>query len=647
MPSLEWIGKDKVINHHLEVPFRTLEHKYSYDENGQHLEDNGSENMIIHGDNLEALKSLLPRFEGKIKCIYIDPPYNTGNEKWVYNDNVNDPKIRKWLGEVVGKEGEDLSRHDKWLCMMCPRLRLLQKLLAPDGTLAISINHFEVSNLLAICKEIFSAQQVQTVSVQTSGGKPSAGFNISNEYLIFVTPNDFIPNSSQEAMNSNTSPYHGMNLATFTQEQRPNQVYPIFIDENGVIVDVGQSLQERVENGLYVGELKDFKYDYSEAPAGTVAVWPVTQKGDPCVWRLIPDRLKRDWNDGYIKVIPQKNSNNANRYSVQYLAEGIIKKIQSQELETIRFSDNPDIPTLEIVDFMTGGVGIHTMWSDKRFYTTKGSNELTQILGKKGEFPYPKPIDFITEIITRITQDNDIILDSFAGSGTTAHAVLNANRDGGSRRFILVEMMDYADRLTAERVKRAIDGYSFTGEVEETIYSEKLTLKKLSSGEKLLKDAEQAIEKSKADYDKISKPKIQDQHLIVTGTKKFEDRMPGLGGNFSFYELGEPLLIDGKLNERTGVNKIREYIWFTETKASFVEPVNPDNRAFLGSFAETAYYFYYDPDSITTLDHDFLGTIKQRAAGYVIYADLCALSAEELKRFGIVFKKIPRDITKL
>ena len=115
MPTLEWIGKDKVINHHLDVPYRVLERKYSYDEAGQHDEDNGSENMIIHGDNLDALKALLPQYESRVKCIYIDPPYNTGNEGWVYNDNVNDPRIKKWLGEVVGKEGEDLSRHDKWL----------------------------------------------------------------------------------------------------------------------------------------------------------------------------------------------------------------------------------------------------------------------------------------------------------------------------------------------------------------------------------------------------------------------------------------------------------------------------------------------------------------------------------------------------
>ena len=157
MPTLEWIGKSKVINHHQEVPFRVLERKYSFDENGEHSEDNGSDNMIIRGDNLEALKALLPRYEGRVKCIYIDPPYNTGNEGWVYNDNVNDPKIKKWLGEVVGKEGEDLTRHDKWLCMMYPRLKLLQKLLADDGVIFISIDDNELYNLKAICDEIFGS----------------------------------------------------------------------------------------------------------------------------------------------------------------------------------------------------------------------------------------------------------------------------------------------------------------------------------------------------------------------------------------------------------------------------------------------------------------------------------------------------------
>jgi adenine-specific DNA-methyltransferase len=156
MPTLHWIGKEKVVNHHRDVPFRILEHQYSFDaENAEPAKEGGSGNKIIHGDNLEALKALLPEYEGKIKCIYIDPPYNTGNESWVYNDNVNDPKIKKWFQAVVGKEGDDLSRHDKWLCMIYPRLKLLHKLLAEDGAIFISIDDNEHANLKLISDEIF------------------------------------------------------------------------------------------------------------------------------------------------------------------------------------------------------------------------------------------------------------------------------------------------------------------------------------------------------------------------------------------------------------------------------------------------------------------------------------------------------------
>ena len=157
MPTLSWIGKEKVINHHREVPFKILEHKYSFSADiGESEEPVNNGNKIIHGDNLEALKSLLPEYEGKIKCIYIDPPYNTGNENWVYNDNVNHPKIRKWLETTLkakenGKEAtigiDDLARHDKWLCMMYPRLQLYINCLTKMVSIFISIDDNELHNL--------------------------------------------------------------------------------------------------------------------------------------------------------------------------------------------------------------------------------------------------------------------------------------------------------------------------------------------------------------------------------------------------------------------------------------------------------------------------------------------------------------------
>ena len=588
MPTLEWIGKDKVINHHQEVPFRVLERRYSYDEAGQHDEDNGSENMIIRGDNLEALKALLPRYEGRVKCIYIDPPYNTGNEGWVYNDNVNDPRIKKWLGEVVGKEGEDLTRHDKWLCMMYPRLKLLQKLLAEDGCIAISIGIHELSSLLFMCQELFSTKQIMPVTVKTSGGKPSGSFNVTHEYIIFILPKDFKANSSSMTINSESSPYHSMTLASFYQEQRPNQTYPIYVNDSGLIVSCGKSLQELIDSGEYIGEKKEFVFDYNHAPVGTTAVWPVSNKGLPCVWRQIADSTMKDWKKGYIRVIPQKSNKTKNKWAIQFLSDGIKEKIENGTFQCKHQSS--ECPTLEIDNYSTAGITIPTIWDSNLFYTSKGTELINTIFSSKTAFTYAKPLDLICEIFGRISSKDDFILDSFAGSGTTAHAVLNMNKaDGGHRKFILAEMMDYADSITAERVRRVIRGYG---------------------------EGKNAVD--------------------------------GTGGSFSYYELGPVLLLpDGNLNEEVGPQKIREYVYYMETKEPLPAEQPKDEPYFMGLCRNTAYYFYYERESVTTLDHAFLATIQTKAEGYTIYADLCAIPQETLRKHNITFKKIPRDIARL
>ena len=193
MPTLHWLGKDKVINHHQDVPFRLLDHQYGARPDGtQTAEPTGSGNQIIHGDNLEALKALLPQYEGRVKCIYIDPPYNTGNEGWVYNDNVNDPKIKKWLSQVVGKEGEDLSRHDKWLCMMYPRLKLLHKLLAEDGSIWISIDDVEYANLKLVCDEIFGSGNFVTNIIWQKNYSPKNSakhFSVDHDSILVYARN--------------------------------------------------------------------------------------------------------------------------------------------------------------------------------------------------------------------------------------------------------------------------------------------------------------------------------------------------------------------------------------------------------------------------------------------------------------------------
>ena len=223
-------------------------------------------------------------------------------------------------------------------------------------------------------------------------------------------------------------------------------------------------------------------------------------------------------------------------------------------------------------------------------HTGEAANELSVIFNGRSPFDTPKPSRLIERILQIASDPDSIILDSFAGSGTTAHAVLNINKaDGGNRKFILVEMMDYADSITAERVKRVIDGYG---------------------------EGKKAVE--------------------------------GTGGNFSYYELGPVLLLpDGNLNEEVGAQKIREYVYYMETKDPLPTEQPKDEPYFMGLCRNTAYYFYYERERVTTLDHAFLATVQTKAEGYTIYADLCAIPQEILRKHNITFKKIPRDIARL
>lgn len=396
MPTLNWIGKDKVVGHHNDVSYHVLEHQYGYSaEKGQTTEPTHSGNMIIHGDNLLALKSLMPMYEGRIKCIYIDPPYNTGNENWVYNDNVNDPHIKKWLGEVVGKEGEDLSRHDKWLSMMYPRLVLMKKLLSEDGALIISIGFHEFISLITILKELFSTKQIVTITVQTSGGKPSGGFNYQHEYLIFVVDKEFKPLIIDFCGGTNRPPFEGMTLSTFNKAERPNQTYPIFINKKtGKFEGCGKSIKELQDEGYEQDYIDKYVYNYSTAPHDCVAIWPITSKGKECVWRLIPKRIKQDYELGYIKITPNIIKTSKNLYSIQYLPDGVINKINKGILSVIS-RDNIN-KTLELSDNSTEGKQIPTIWTEKAFYTVKGSSLLKEILPEaEKKFNYPKPIALI------------------------------------------------------------------------------------------------------------------------------------------------------------------------------------------------------------------------------------------------------------
>lgn len=525
MPTLNWIGKDKVLNHHLEVPFHVLERQYSFDESGKHEEDNGSENMIIHGDNLLALKSLLPKYEGKIKCIYIDPPYNTGNENWVYNDNVNDPQIQRWLHQVVGKEGEDLSRHDKWLCMMYPRLKLLQRLLADDGVIFISIDVFEYAHLKCIMDEIFGIANFRNcIAVRRGIKNVQAQFeevqalSLGHEYIYLYSKN--------------------------TQAKLPKLSKPL----------------ELAKAGKW-----DTFWRGTDRPTMRYRIFDALPTSGQ--WRWEENRTRKAMKNYEIYIAQYADKISIDDFFIEHLMA------TNEKLDFVRKNENGVIQYY--VPPQTGKL-LSDNWMD------------ILLSGSFAGFDTEKNVLLIQRIIDWIVRPGEIILDSFAGSGTTAHAVLNMNKtDGGNRKFICIEMMDYADTITAERVKRVINGY---GEGKKTV--------------------------------------------------------DGTGGNFSYYELGEPLLVDDKLNNAVSTEKIREYIYYMETKQALPES-SADEPMLLGVHHGAAYYFNYEKDASTTLNAAFLKSIKTQAEAYVIYADTCVLSENKLQQFHITFKKIPRDIARL
>lgn len=583
MPTLNWIGKDKVLNHHLEVPFHVLERQYSFDEAGKHEEDNGSENMIIHGDNLLALKSLLPKYEGKIKCIYIDPPYNTGNENWVYNDNVNDPHIQRWLHQVVGKEGEDLSRHDKWLCMMYPRLKLLQRLLADDGVIFISIDDNEQANLKLICDEIFGVNCfVADTSWQRTYSTRNDSKGIVSEVehvLIYSKQTNWNPNKLPRTAEMNSKYKNPDNdIAVWRTD---NAYAPGAVSHQGMVYAIQHPFNGKM---LYPSNGSCWRYQ-QETMLAIMNGWceyELKEIDDINERALICGVAEGDVRKNVKAIVLKKSLSESKEHAEKVLKKGPWPKFFFTK------NGKGGIARKTYLKNVGGKLPTNLWKHDDVGHTDEAKKEMLNIFGGKTTFDTPKPTRLLQFILTIATNKDSIILDSFAGSGTTAHAVLNMNKaDGGNRKFICIEMMDYADTITAERVKRVINGYG---------------------------EGKKAVD--------------------------------GTGGNFSYYELGEPLLVDDKLNNAVSTEKIREYIYYMETKQALPE-ASADEPMLLGVYHGAAYYFNYEKDASTTLNAAFLKSIKTQAEAYVIYADTCVLSENKLQQFHITFKKIPRDIARL
>ena len=551
MPTLNWIGKDKVVTHHQDVPFRVLNRQYTFGD----TPDSG--NMIIHGDNLEALKALLPKYEGKIKCIYIDPPYNTGNEGWVYNDNVNDPRIKAWLGQVVGKELDDLTRHDKWLCMMYPRLVLLQRLLSNDGAIFISIDDNEIANLRLICDEIFgAANYVNCICVNMnslSGLKMTHAirgkrYPAQKEYILLYKK--------------------GLGETTFSIEKLHKEKWD-------------------KEYNLIIPELNPDDFDNFQK----IEIEEVNTVLSKCHLQSLAAYIKENgisgdenwkWQNAY-RIFGSKSNVS--------LAQKIESKVFNQQIWAYHntegntrffrtdYTKGTKDPRIELVQAESNSsVFLSDNWID---VSTDGG------IAQEGGVIFPngkKPLKLIERIVRSICREGDIVLDCFAGSGTTAHAVLDeAQKQDIKLNFILVEFGDYIEEKTARRIKNVILG-------------NKSTL--------------------------------------------------GTGGSFDFYELGETIFDNstGLLNDKADVEQIRQYVWYTETKSAYIDDPNKSNKYLLGTHNFADYYFYYEPEEETVLDWEFLQDIKQRAEQYIIFADRCLLAEEEMQKHNIVFKKIPRDI---
>lgn len=528
MPTLNWIGKEAVEKHHMEIPYRLLEYD---DELSAGNKEAG--NMLIQGDNLHALKALLPYYAGKVKCIYIDPPYNTGNEKWRYNDNVNAPEIRQWLNKVVGSEGEDLSRHDKWLCMMYPRLSLLKKILHKDGAIFISIDENEFANLKLLCDEIFGIQNYIGIFVWKSrSGKGGTADQIAilHEYVFCYAKNK---KNLQFKTDKRIGKARKEQLRQWGQgdrrEDRPTMFYPIYTPEGKEI-------------------------------------FPIKNDGTEGRWRVSKATMQKLIKNNLVEFVEKEDKIQAYRL----YKEGNITETALDSL------------LLNHGSASTGTLELKQIFSDKVFDTTK-------------------PIDLIKHLISLVTYNDHkaLILDSFAGTGTTAHsALLLNNSDEGSRKFILVEVEeDIAKNVTAERLKRVINGYQ-----------------------------------------------VKKQN----GTT---ENVEGLGGGFRYCKLGEPLFDQyGNVREGVKFKQLAYHIFFSETGVPLKENAKLDTPL-IGKYKGVAYYLLFNGilgdktvNGGNVLTSKVLESLPKCKGDKIIFGMASRLSASRLKKENIVFKQIPVEI---
>ncbi len=543
MPTLDFKGKPFVYSHHLSVPFRQLvidaDKSLPSEGSAPSLDDN----LIIHGDNLEALKALLPRYAGKVDVIYIDPPYNTGNEGWAYNDNVNAPQLKEWLGKTV--DAEDMERHDKWLSMMWPRLQLLKELLADDGVLLISIDENEFANLTAILNELFGVEGALSSFVwrRRIGSSMSADWvSTDHEYVVAFSknPQTVAVLGDDRDMTKYSIPdgtgrfYASMPLTVgMTKAMRPNQWY----------------------------ELKH--------PTTGRGYWPPEGR----IWGYYPPTMARKIEEKYI-IWPDD--------------------YPDRKMTTPRLKSYPEDAKRDRKPTST--------WLDKVGRTEEGTKLLRQIFDDS-PFSYPKPLSLVRHLVGQFSAQDSTVLDSFAGSGTTAHAVLELNKaDNGNRKFILIETEDYADTLTAERVRRVINGV----------------------------------------------PTAKDEMLKA-----------GLGGSFTYSDLGEPMDLErffGGEGTPPTFEQVADYVAYTATGKTLDKATGDDG--FVGHAGGYRLHLIYQPDAVwmrgddakldlTTAERIAEAAKADGAKPVLVFAAQKTMSQRWLTDLGITFCQLPYSIHRI
>ena len=550
MPSLEFKGKQHVYAHHLTVPYRPL----VVDPAKSLHPTTADANLIIHGDNLHALKALLPRYAGRVKCIYIDPPYNTGSQAWVFNDNVNSPLMQAWLKSSV--DLEDLERHDKWLCMLWPRIHLLRELLAEDGVIFVSIDDHEQHHLRLLMDEVFGENcfiACLAAVINLKGSRDNRGFANTHEYVLMYEKNpraaklrdlpvqdsadDWLEDEIGYYKRGASLKYSGENAP---REKRPNLFYPIYVSQEGNVAIERQS------------------------PSDTELL-PIADGKREVTWRWGRERVQA--NPGEV-------------LAVQSGKDWLLFKKQRPQFG--------DLPTEKPKS---------TFYSPN-YSATTATNMAKSIFDNNRVFDYPKSPYFVADLL-RIAgvESDDIVLDSFAGSGTTAHAVLALNKaDGGQRQFILVECEDYADSITAERVRRVINGV----------------------------------------------PNARDKTLQA-----------GLGGSFAYCTLGAPIDPEKMLTGEAlpSWSSLAAYLLHTAAGLSVAGELQPQDAD--GRFYETettAWYLFYQPEiawlrsaAAVLTEEQALRIHSAGKAAYVFAADKY-IGQRLLTDLNITFCQLPYEL---